>query len=591
VCTNGLRPQRNHWLGVTNLLSLLGAVLLALSFVSGVAGAQTQSSTGLSPALVPRNVPPDMPKPPLRRRAPKIAKVGRADTTSPSPPNVTGSWNDTYGYAWILTQSQSGSISGSVNVGGCVNPIWSVYGTLNGTQLSLNTINPAGGDEVCDSGFSYDLALSADGNSASGPWTSDYGSGTVTMSRVSTTPSIQITLLSQPDINEYYISTLPAMPVIQATAAVIGVTPDPTSTTVFTWNAHLKILENGGTGSEVDYDDDIMQNVTTTGTATYTLTLVDDQDLLGGELTLTVTAMVNGQMITGTTPASLSSGSDTEDPLEIYGTNPQRSAVQLGIVVNVPSKTYYGLQNTNVEDALQRIACEESGPAPRGQTQFKALPGETGPPIVAPDNGIGIMQITQSPDPFTDNPSIVFDWQNNIMAGIGIFQNAARVAAQYPGILRNDSNPNKSTSYQYYINNTVNPMRQAMGLMPINTLPAPNFTTVGNVGASPPNQLLEDAIRLYNGPGTMHGPFDSAHLNEFQPDVNFLLTVPNAQLSTLSTNPLVWTRVCSEPGNGPLFGPSLSDDCTSARGSSGAPAYVNNISANLAVCPTGARSN
>ena len=409
-------------------------------------------------------------------------------------------------------------------------------------------------------------------------------------------PSIQITLVSPPTNNQYLITPTPSMPVIQATAAVINATPDPTDTTTFTWYAALKILENGGSAGaqEDDYDKlgfivETGPAVQTKGSQPYTLTFVDQKIFLGGELTLTVTAtLANGQVLTATTPANLAALTTT--PLEIYGTNPQRSAIQSYIISNVPSSGYSTLQSTNAADALQRMACEESGPAPKGQTQFSGVPGGTGPPIVASDNGIGIMQVTVTrftPDYYVTNPGIVFNWQTNITSGLSYFQEKARTAYNYPGSLRTSTSMTNMNSYQYWITNTVNVARAAAQLAPITILPAPNFTNSGNIGSNPPNQLLEDAVRGYNGFSGTYTPQFGGVLHEFVPNTAYLVN-PNTPLSTLSTDAKdVWMRVCStDGGNGALFGNEYSATCAGIR-----PAYVNNIAANTAQCPAGANGN
>lgn len=405
---------------------------------------------------------------------------------------------------------------------------------------------------------------------------------------VEASAAIQITLRSPPANDQYLITATPTMPTIQATAKVVGVTPDPTPTTTFTWTAHLEINENGGTGATVDYDDDIIQNVTTTGPGTYTLTFQDPAFFEGGRLTLTVTAMVNNQMLTAKTPKDLAT--QPASPLQIYGTNPQRSAIRSAIITQVPTHSFYGLQNPNVDDVFQRMACRESG-----QIQFNASAnGGTGPPYVASDNGIGITQITQArPDLFVTKPEVVFNWQTNIATGVTTYQSKAKVSLAYPARLRSDNDLTDPDSYQYYITNTINPARVAKGLMPIAILPAPNFTTAGNLGSNPPNQLLEDAVRGYNGfAGISVTPvFNINVLHEFIPNTTFLLTVPNAQLPTLFTNPSVWLRVCSVPGAGVLFGPVGSSSCSATRGSSGDPIYVNNVAANPPQCPNGSQGN
>lgn len=516
-------------------------------------------------------------------------RVGLAGSSvsaaTPLAYNVSGMWTDSWGlgYTFTFAQNASGNVSGTANYDTECSVPWPISGFVSGSLFTFTGTNPTGGGDGCAATDAYVLTFSSDGDSATGTFTETTSGGTiygptpVTLYRNGGTPTIQISLTPAPPSDEYLITSTPTMPVIQATAAVINVTPDPTPTTTFTWTATLTIDENGGTGATVDYSDDIVQNTTTTGSATYTLTFTDPSFFEGGTLTLTATAMVNGQTLTASTPSDL----------VIDGTNPQRSTIQSAIITQVPSHSFYGLQNGNVDDVVQRIACRESG-----QIQFDAAAnGGQGAPLVASDNGIGIMQITQSsPDLFVTKPEVVFDWQTNTTLGVTTYQTKVKSALAYPASLRNDNDITDPDSYQYYVTHTINPARVVAGLMPITILPAPNFTTAGNLGSNPPNQLLEDGVRGYNGfAGTP--VFDTNVLHEFIPNATFLMTVPNAQLSTLSTNPNVWARVCSVPGAGLLYGPVNSSNCSTARGTSGDPVYVNNVAANPPLCPSGSRSN
>lgn len=507
------------------------------------------------------------------------AVANAANAASAPVSIVTGDWTSSFGYVFALTATGS-SIGGVIEDTGCSASTWPLTGSVLSTyEFTVTVTNPNPSAGGCVASAQWTMTINASNlDTAQGGWTnSDGSSGSDSWVRAASSPTIQITLTPQPANDEYLITSTPTMPLIQATAAVINVTPDPTPTTTFAWTATLTIDENGGTGATVDYSDDIVQTTTTTGSATYTLTFTDPSFFEGGTLTLTATATVNGQPLTASTPSDL----------VIDGTNPQRSAIQSAIITQVPSHSFYGLQNGNVDDVVQRIACRESG-----QIQFDAAAnGGQGTPYVASDNGIGIMQITQrSPDLFVTKPEVVFDWQTNTTLGVTTYQTKVKSALAYPASLRNDNDVTDPDSYQYYITHTINPARVVAGLMPITILPAPNFTTAGNLGSNPPNQLLEDGVRGYNGfAGTP--VFDTNVLHEFIPNATFLMTVPNAQLSTLSTNPNVWARVCSVPGAGLLYGPVNSSNCSTARGTSGDPVYVNNVAANPPLCPSGSRSN
>lgn len=335
-------------------------------------------------------------------------------------------------------------------------------------------------------------------------------------------PEIEITLDPEPPMDRYVVDAAPAMPTIRATAKVVGVTPDPTPDTTFTWNASLAVDERVPS-REVLFDDGIVQDTTTQGEAPYLLELVDSSAILGGRLKLKASATVEGEILEG----------ETGDGLRVEGTNPQRLEIQREIENGVGAGTQ-GLAGGDVSDALQRMACQENR-----QRQFTAPPnGGIGPVTISFDDGVGIFQITLTnncPNPFNDCHQVFFDWRANVAEGIANFRSKVGPARRYPGALRGPS-----STYAEFIRSTINPMRRAQGLRPLPGIPAPPFSTGGLLGDAPPNQLLEDAVRGVNGfAGTLFGLV----LHEFAPDTDFLLQVPNAELPGLNTDSRVWRRV------------------------------------------------
>ena len=161
---------------------------------------------------------------------------------------------------------------------------------------------------------------------------------------------VQVTLVPAPADDTYLIDATPAMPLIQAKAAITGICPDPTPNATFTWTAHLEMKENGGVGKTIDYDNDIVQNATTKGSGLYTFSLKHPGAYRGGRLTLTASTIFNGQTLTGTTP----------DDLVINGTNAPLPAVQDALGTAVLFHTFHGVDDTDVTDGVQRVACQES---------------------------------------------------------------------------------------------------------------------------------------------------------------------------------------------------------------------------------------
>ena len=333
--------------------------------------------------------------------------------------------------------------------------------------------------------------------------------------------TLEITLVPEPPGNQYVIGAGPTMPTIQAKARVVGVSPDPTPTTTFTWTANLTVHENVPS-QDVDFASDIVQNVTTTGEALYTLQFNDSSAFRGGNLKLKATATVNGNSLTGETPAGL----------KIVGTNPQRTMFQ-GYIDQANVAMGHGLSRADVQDVLKRMACHES----IGQRQFNAVAnGGIGPALISGDDGVGLFQITNSPcDPFRSCRDVMFSWQANADAGIRAFREKVGIAVGYPGRVR------RNQQYQDFVENTINPQREAAGRRPLSGAPAPGWTTDGVIGANPPNQLLEDSVRGYNGfAGTNQFGLP---LHEFTPDTVFLLNATDQDLRGINNDSRVWRRV------------------------------------------------
>jgi hypothetical protein len=335
-------------------------------------------------------------------------------------------------------------------------------------------------------------------------------------------PEIEIELDPPPPGDRYVIDASPAMPEITAVARVVGASPDPTPETTFTWTASLAI-DRRDPASEVLFDDDLEQNLTTLGEDPYALTLIDPSEIRGGRLGLTATATVDDMELTGELPPGVT----------VEGTNPQRSAIQSSIDQQTPGNGFSRLEAADLRDALKRIACQESG-----QHQFSAAAGGgIGFPCISSDDGIGIFQITRTDrcaDPFVSCRQVIFDWRENVAEGVRTLQDKSGPARRYPNFLK------RTQAYRDHLRDVINPQREAAGLRPIHGFPAPSFTHDGAVGAEPPNQLLEDTVRGFNG---FAGQLFGVALHEFAPDLDFLTTLPDDQLQGLNRNPDFWRRV------------------------------------------------
>ena len=137
------------------------------------------------------------------------------------------------------------------------------------------------------------------------------------------------------------------------------------------------------------------------------------------------------------------------------------------------------------------------------------------------------------------NPAVVFNWQTNLTTGITTYQSKVKVSLAYPANLRNDDDATDPDSYQYYITNTINPARVTQGLAPITILPAPNFqepsATFDRI--LPINCWKMGFEDITVSPVPL--PSISMYCMSLFPMPIFLLTVPSAQLATLSSNATV----------------------------------------------------
>jgi hypothetical protein len=336
------------------------------------------------------------------------------------------------------------------------------------------------------------------------------------------------------------------------------------------------------TGSWVDLSSTIVnQGATTTGEQVNTLKFAPGR-IVGGSLEISVTANLDGRVLTASTSLLV-------PELRIEGMNPARSEVQAEIDAAVPAAGKGGIPARDLRDALKRMACQESSSGicqevnGLGQRQFDATDdGGIGSVILSPDNGVGVFQLTKGfktkngrdcSSPFEQCPEVLFDWTSNVDGGAKtLLKGKVPVAKSYPKELRSDPD------YCTFIKDSINPMRVQSQLPPLGTnigkCPAPDFTTKGQIGSggaigsNPPNELLEDSVRAYNGFGTQSDGWGNA-LHEFEPDSSVLQTEPRVQRFSQpdDLNFRFWLRVPA-----------------GSRGSKGDKDYVQHVRARDAAC-------
>jgi hypothetical protein len=271
-------------------------------------------------------------------------------------------------------------------------------------------------------------------------------------------------LLEDPaDGTRFDISTAPAMPVVMAKARIVGIDPDPTSTTSFEWVTQIRsdFIGNGCPHARPGRTIDVDFPPQTAVGGDITLNL--GPDVRGGDLNLIVRADVTMDGETVTLEAR------TRDVL-IRGTNPQRAAIQGALP----------------HDTLRRIACQESR-----QAQFNAAAdgGMSECPLFSGDNfgGVGIGQIT-NPAPSPDDH---WSWRSNVTTAANIFNGKIPIATNYPAQVRN------AGGFMALVNQ-FNTARQASGLPPVRVT-VPSFATGDFTSNANLRERELDTIRGYNG--------------------------------------------------------------------------------------------
>ena len=260
----------------------------------------------------------------------------------------------------------------------------------------------------------------------------------------------------------------PQMPQVMAAAKIVGIDPDPTATTQFTWTVMLSLDTSQcphGAGGMLTHPD---IHATVTGGDYMPMF----QQLNSGDLKFKAEATIDGD-----------TDDDKVEGVDVRGTNPPNASIH----ARMP------------HDTLARIACQESR---FRQYNAAAGGGMAKCPLFSADNlgGAGVMQITR-PAPTRDE---VFDWRANVDRGIAIFGQKATSAGNYAGRLAG------SAGFQNLVAQ-FNQARQAMHL-PAITITVPAFTS-GDFDSNL-MQLERDSIRGYNGWG---GPrFLGLELHEYR---------------------------------------------------------------------------
>ncbi len=304
---------------------------------------------------------------------------------------------------------------------------------------------------------------------------------------------VKITLPSAGDTFWIEAEPAPRMPIINCQAKVIGIAPDPTASTKFTWD--YEIHYNPSQQSEYGPNRDISYKWPSSKSTGGNMQLDFRNVIRGGNLTISVTATINGYTY-----------SDTKT-IKILARNPSVGAI----------KSQLGDNYT-----LWRIASVESE-----LTQF--LPD--GYPLWSHDRlgGVGIMQLTPP-----SNDDEIWDWTRNCDGGRRKLQSGRAIANRWHTTVQD------SLDFQNLVNN-YNQMRAQQGLPPLKKISVPKLTA-GDFNDNV-QQREEAAIRMYNGCAGWDPLLPTLRLHEYRIDVlGGVLHVENINEKSLRGE-AVWVRV------------------------------------------------
>ena len=303
---------------------------------------------------------------------------------------------------------------------------------------------------------------------------------------------VKITLPSAGDIFWIEAEPTPIMPTINCQAKVIGITPDPTSSTKFTWD--YEIHYNPSQQSEYGPNRDISYQWPSTKSTGGNMQLDFRNVVRGGNLSISVSATINGHTY-----------SDTKT-VTIIAENPSVDAI----------KSQLGDNHT-----LWRIASVESD-----FIQFLS----SGYPLWSHDKlgGVGIMQLTPP-----SNDDEIWDWTENCDGGRRKLNSGRAIANRWHTTVQN------SLDFKNLVNN-YNQMRAQQGLPPL-TIKVPKLTA-GDFNENV-QQRERAAIRMYNGCAGWDPWLPTLRLHEYRIDVSGgVLHVENINEKSLKGE-AVWVRV------------------------------------------------
>lgn len=304
-----------------------------------------------------------------------------------------------------------------------------------------------------------------------------------------------VKIISPSDGDTFWIEAepTPTMPTVNCQAKIIGITPDPTAVTQFTWD--YEVNYNPSQQSEYGPDWDISYNWPPSTSAGGTTQLNFRNIIRGGDLTIGVTVTIDGCTYSDTITVT------------ILARNPSVDAIKSQLGDN---------------HVLWRIASRESD-----FTQFLT----DGYPLWSHDKlgGVGIMQLTP---PSSDDQ--IWDWTENCKGGQAKLQYGFNIANRWHTTVEN------SLDFRNLVD-TYNQLRVQQGLQPLKKISVPKLTA-GDFNENV-QQREKAAIRIYNGCAGSDPYLPNLPLHEYRIDVvGGILHVENINEKAL-TGKAVWVRV------------------------------------------------
>ncbi len=135
----------------------------------------------------------------------------------------------------------------------------------------------------------------------------NYGTGVEIRSGKVGLAVAQVRIIEPANNTRFDITTVPAMPTVNASAVIVGLNPDPTATTTFEWTAQIRFQANScpyGPNRQINLPDLVQPVIGGQFTSNF-------NTIRGGDLTLISRVTIGSQ-----------TGEDRTGGLKIRGTNP-----------------------------------------------------------------------------------------------------------------------------------------------------------------------------------------------------------------------------------------------------------------------------